>query len=203
MQLQLAGRRIDSKRAGEMLVAGNARPAGARHHIAKAPRRMRPQILDIRRQRDRRALGQALRRRCRDRTASAPGRRWRKIPSWACVPGSVACSACAAVAPRAVASSHRSDAVAKRRSRRLWRGRYSACRLCALELLDQRLDARDGAEVRRRHIAVGNLQIELGFDREHEIDHVERRDAAVGQNVVAADRARRSRAFPGWRARAR
>jgi len=56
MRPQRPGRLIDGESAGVMLVAGQARSAGTRDHIQKTPRRMRPGVLNIGRQRYRAAF---------------------------------------------------------------------------------------------------------------------------------------------------
>src|SRR5580704_8058817 len=95
------------------------------------------------------------------------------------------CYARAFPAPCA-ASSHWSDALAKS----IPGTNYANETLRAgLELFDRRFDSRDAAKIRRGHVAIGNLHIELGLDREHQIDHVERRDAALAKVVVTADAA--------------
>src|SRR5277367_1111472 len=92
------------------------------------------------------------------------------------------CYARAFPAPCA-ASSHWSDALAKS----IPGTNFANETLRAgLELFDQCFDSHDAAKIRRGHVAIGNLHIELGLDREHQIDHVERRDAALTELVVAA-----------------
>src|ERR1700733_685547 len=52
---------------------------------------------------------------------------------------------------------------------------------------DQRIDPRHGAEVRRRHVAVGYFDVEFGFDAEHQVDHIERGQSALGEVLVGPD----------------
>ncbi len=59
MRPQRSRRGIDGERAGVVLVAGNPGSAATRDDIQKTPRRMRPGILDIGRQRHHLARGQA------------------------------------------------------------------------------------------------------------------------------------------------
>ena len=60
--------------------------------------------------------------------------------------------------------------------------------IAAQQRADQLVDLRDRTEVRRRHVAVGDFDVELGFDGEHEVDRVERRQAAFAENVIVTDR---------------
>jgi len=48
-------------------------------------------------------------------------------------------------------------------------------------------DLRDRVEVRRGHLPVEDLKIELGFDGEHEIDDVERGEPARAQIIIVPD----------------
>ena len=55
------------------------------------------------------------------------------------------------------------------------------------QALDQRLDPGDRAEIRRPHVAVGDFKVKLGFDRQHKINEVKRRQSVLAEIVVAAN----------------
>jgi hypothetical protein len=54
---------------------------------------------------------------------------------------------------------------------------------------DQRLDPGNRTEVCRPHVSLGNFEIEFGFDREHKINEVERRQSVLAEIIVAANKA--------------
>src|SRR5579863_4573484 len=64
----------------------------------------------------------------------------------------------------------------------------SRSRLLVGESTHQRLDPGDRTEVRGRHFPVGNFDVEFGFDRKHEIDDVERGEAAGAEIIVRSYR---------------
>jgi hypothetical protein len=56
------------------------------------------------------------------------------------------------------------------------------------QVCDKRLDPGDRTEIPRPHVAFRDFEIEFGFDRQHKINEVERRQPVLAEIVIAADK---------------
>src|ERR1700749_3449293 len=66
-----------------------------------------------------------------------------------------------------------------------WEGRRKSRRLRGAQLAcDHALQGRDRLEILRRDLVLRDGEIELGFDAEHEVDHVHRGQPDVDQRCV-------------------